>query len=108
MKIKICRKDIVQVLAGKDKGKRGKVIRVFPKKETVLVEGINFKKKAMRRTQQNQQGGIVDIERPVHISNVAIIDPKSDKPTRLGIKDHPDRGRLRVTKKTGEVVEVKI
>lgn len=107
MKTHICRNDIVQVLSGRDKGKRGKVLRVFPTKEKVLVEGINFRKKAMRRTQENQQGGLIDIERPIHISNVAVVDPKTDKPTRIGIKDVKDRGKLRVSKKSEEILEVK-
>lgn len=107
MKSKVCRNDIVQVLAGRDKGKRGKVLRVYAKAEMVLVEGINFRKKALRRSQDRPQGGLIDIERPIHLSNVAVVDPKTDKPTRIGRKEIKDRGKLRVSKKSGEVLEVK-
>lgn len=64
------RDDIVQVIAGKDKGKQGKVLQVLPRKERVLVEGVNIIKRHVRRTQQNQQGGIIEKEAPIHISNV--------------------------------------
>lgn len=107
MKVKVCRNDIVQVLSGRDKGKRGKVLRVFSKSEMILVEGVNFHKKAIRKSQENPQGGLIDIERPLHISNVNIVDPKTDKPTRIGLKEIKDRGKLRVSKKSGEVLEVK-
>ncbi len=105
--MKICRNDMIQVLSGRDKGKRGKVLRVFPKTSKVLVEGVNFRKKAMRKSQNNPQGGLIDIERPIHMSNVNLVDPKKDKPTRVGFKNIKDRGKLRVSKKSGEVLEVK-
>lgn len=105
--MKICRNDVIQVLSGRDKGKRGKVLRVFPKTEKVLVEGVNFRKKAMRKSQNNPQGGLIDIERPIHISNVNMVDSKKDKPTRVGFKEIKDRGKVRISKKSGEVLEVK-
>ncbi len=107
MKVKVCKNDTVQVLSGRDKGKRGKVLRVFVKAQQILVEGVNFRKKALRKSQENPQGGLIDIERPFHISNVGVVDPKTDKPTRVGRKDIKDRGKLRVAQKSGEILEVK-
>ena len=78
--------DTVQVLAGKDKGKNGKVKSINYKTNRVLVEGVNVVKKAMKPNQANQQGGIVDLEKAIHISNVALLDPKSGKPTRVAVK----------------------
>lgn len=78
--------DLVQVLAGKDKGKQGKIKDINFKTNRVLVEGVNLVKKAMKPNQANQQGGIVDMEKAIHISNVALLDPKSGKPTRVSVK----------------------
>lgn len=78
--------DIVQVLAGKDKGKQGKVKKINFKTNRVVVEGVNVVKKAVKPNQANQQGGIVDLEKAIHISNVAPLDPKSGKPTRVAVK----------------------
>ena len=78
--------DLVQILAGKDKGKQGKVKTINFKTNRVLVEGVNVVKKAMKPNQANQQGGIVDMEKAIHISNVAPLDPKSGKPTRVAVK----------------------
>jgi large subunit ribosomal protein L24 len=78
--------DTVQVLAGKDKGKQGKIKTINWKTNRVVVEGVNMVKKAMKPNQMNQQGGIVDMEKAIHISNVAPLDPKSGKPTRVSVK----------------------
>jgi large subunit ribosomal protein L24 len=78
--------DTVQVLAGKDKGKNGKIVSINFKTNRVVVEGVNVVKKAMKPNQANQQGGIVDLEKAIHISNVALMDPKSGKPTRVAVK----------------------
>jgi len=78
--------DTVQVLAGKDKGKTGKVKTINFKTNRVVVEGVNVVKKAIRPNQTNQQGGIVDMEKAIHISNVALLDPKTNKPTRVSVK----------------------
>ena len=78
--------DTVQVLAGKDKGKQGKIRTINLKTNRVVVEGVNIVKKAMKPNQANQQGGIVDMEKAIHISNVALLDPKSGKPTRVSVK----------------------
>ncbi|EUJ40819.1 50S ribosomal protein L24 [Brochothrix campestris FSL F6-1037] len=78
--------DKVQVLAGKDKGKQGVILSILAKKDRVLVEGINMIKKHAKPSNDNPQGGILNIEAPIHMSNVALLDPKSGKPTRVGFK----------------------
>lgn len=79
--------DTVQVVAGKDKGKNGKIKSINFKTNRVVVEGVNIVKKAIKPNQANQQGGIIDMEKGIHISNVALLDPKSGKPTRVAIKN---------------------
>ena len=101
-KSKIRKDDTVQVLAGKDKGKRGTVIRVDTKKETVLVSGVNIVKKAMRKKSQQDQGGIAEIEAPLNISNVAIVCKKCG-PTKIGYKIDGDK-KIRVCRKCGDVL----
>jgi large subunit ribosomal protein L24 len=100
----IRKNDQVMVLAGKDKGKSGRVIQVDVKNQRVLVETINKVKKAQRRTQDNPQGGFIDIEKPIHISNVSLIDKKTNKPTRIGMKILTDGSKVRVSKRSGEVI----
>lgn len=102
--LSIKKNDQVMVLAGKDKGKTGKVLEVFIKERRVLVETINKAKKAKRPTQENPKGGFVEIERPIHVSNVALIDKKTNKPTRIGMKVLKDGSKVRVSKKSGEVI----
>ena len=93
------REDQVLVIAGKSKGSRGKIIRVLPKTNQVLIEGINRVKKHEKPNRRNEQGGIVDKEMPVHVSNVMIINPKSNQPVKV-IRKLDDRGkRVRVEKK---------
>ena len=101
-KSKIRKDDTVQVLAGKDKGKRGTVLRVDLKKETVLVSGVNIVKKAMRKKSQQDQGGIAEIEAPLNISNVAIVCKKCG-PTKIGYKIDGDK-KVRVCRKCGDVL----
>jgi large subunit ribosomal protein L24 len=84
--MKIKKNDLVLVTAGNDRGKRGKVLKVFPEKKRIIVEGVNFIKKHQRPTQTRQQGGIVTREGTIHVSNVMLLDPKSGKPTRVGRK----------------------
>ena len=91
--------DTVQVIAGKDKGKNGKIKTINFKTNRVVVEGVNIVKKAMKPNQANQQGGIVDLEKAIHISNVALLDPKSGKPTRVAIKKVGDKN-VRVAAKS--------
>jgi len=96
---KIKKDDNVKVIAGKDLGKSGKVLEVDRKKGRVLIEGINLVKKAMRKTKENQQGGIKDIEAFLNISNVKLICPKCKKPARVGFKINDDNKRKRICKK---------
>lgn len=101
-KFKIHKDDTVQVIAGKDKGKTGNVVRVVPAKNAVIVSGINIVKKAMKKRSQQDQGGIVEIEAPLNISNVAIVCKKCG-PTRTGYKLDGDK-KLRVCRKCGETL----
>ena len=96
--------DKVRVLAGKDKGKEAKILAVYPTKERVLVERVNMMKKAQRPTQQNPKGGILEIEAPIHVSNVAIVCPKCSQPTRIGRK-REEGTRVRVCKKCGNDID---
>jgi large subunit ribosomal protein L24 len=99
-KFKIRKDDTVQVIAGKDKGKRGNIVRVIPAKNAVIVSGINIVKKAMKKRSQQDQGGIAEIEAPLNISNVAIVCKKCG-PTRIGYKLDGDK-KTRVCRKCGE------
>ena len=101
-KFKIHKDDTVQVIVGKDKGKTGNVVRVVPAKNAVIVSGINIVKKAMKKRSQQDQGGIVEIEAPLNISNVAIVCKKCG-PTRIGYKLDGDK-KLRVCRKCGETL----
>ena len=101
-KSKIRKNDTVQVLAGKDKGNRGEVIRVNLKKETVIVSGVNIVKKAMNKKSQQDQGGIAEIEAPLNISNVAIVCKKCG-PTRIGYKMDGDK-KVRICRKCGDIL----
>ncbi|WP_075620186.1 50S ribosomal protein L24 [Paenisporosarcina indica] len=96
--------DKVMVISGKEKGKTGTIIAAFPKKDRVLVEGMNLVKKHMKPNQANPQGGIVSQEASIHISNVMLIDPKSGEPTRVGYK-MVDGKKVRVAKKSGETID---
>lgn len=97
--------DTVIVIAGKDKGKKGRVLAAYPKKERVLVEGINLVKKHTRPSQVNPQGGIVTQEAPIHVSNVSLIDPKTGTATRIGYKVLENGKKVRYAKKSGEVID---
>ena len=101
-KFKIHKDDTVQVIAGKDKGKRGTVIRIVPKKDAVIVSGVNIVKKAMRKKSQQDQGGIAEIEAPLNISNVAIVCKKCG-PTKIGYKIDGDK-KVRVCRKCGDIL----
>ena len=101
--MKIRTNDDVIVISGKDKGRTGKVIRTDPKRDRVYVEGVNMVKRHMRPTpgRPNAPVGVIEKEGPVHVSNVAIVDPKDNKPTRVGIRRDEHGGRMRVTKRSG-------
>ena len=102
--LSIKKNDEVMVVAGKDKGKSGKVLKVFPKVDRAIVEHINLVKKARRKTQQDQQGGFVEIEAPIHMSNIMLLDKKTNKPTRFGISVLKDGTKVRISRKSGEVI----
>ena len=96
--------DLVIVVGGKDRGKRGKILRVEPKKDRVYVEGLNIVKRHQRPQQTaggQTAGGVIEREGPIHISNVMLVDPKDGKPTRVGI-EVVDGKRLRVAKRSGQ------
>ena len=105
MTAKIKKGDRVIVTTGRDKGKKGEVIKVFPKEDRALVSGVNTVKRHQRQTQK-QQGGIVNKELPVQLSNLAHVDPKSGAATRVGWKILGDGRRVRFAKKSGEVIDV--
>jgi large subunit ribosomal protein L24 len=96
--------DKVMVISGKDKGKTGVILSALPKKDRVLVEGVNIVKKHSKPSQMNPQGGIISQEAPIHVSNVMPLDPKTGEPTRVGIQV-VDGKRVRVAKKSGEVLD---
>ncbi|MFA5485547.1 MAG: 50S ribosomal protein L24 [Bacilli bacterium] len=96
--------DKVIVITGADKGKTGIVQRAYPKLEKVVVEGVNIKKKHKKPTQSNPEGSILEIYAPIHVSNVALIDPKTKKATRVGIKEVKGK-KVRYAKKSGEVIK---
>ena len=102
--LRIRKDDSVVILTGKDKGKTGKVVRVIPELSRAVVENINIIKKAVRKSDKYPQGGYVEMERPIHISNLMLLDKKTSKPTRLGVKVLKDGTKMRVGKKSGEVI----
>ena len=105
MTAKIKKGDRVVVTTGRDKGKKGEVLKVFPKENRALVSGINVVKRHQRQTAK-VQGGIVNKEAAIHLSNLAHVDPKSGDATRIGIKILGDGRKVRYAKKSGEVIDV--
>jgi large subunit ribosomal protein L24 len=103
--MKIRRGDLVAVIAGKDRGKRGKVKQVLPREDRVVVEGVNFVKRHRRPRGQMDQGGIVEFEAPIHISNVMLICPHCKQPTRVGFEFLPDGGKVRICRSCGEALD---
>ena len=103
MAAKIKKGDKVVILAGKDRGAEGEVLQVMPKADRVVVRGVNLVKKHQRQT-QTEQGGIISKEASLHISNVALRDPSSGKPTRVGFKMEGDK-KVRFAKGSGEVID---
>ncbi|HAC57138.1 50S ribosomal protein L24 [Parvibaculum sp.] len=104
MAAKIKKGDKVVVLTGKDKGKKGDVVAVFPKENKALVQGVNMVKRH-EKPSQTSAGGIVTREAKVHLSNIAIQDPKTGKPTRVGFKTLEDGRKVRVAKASGEMID---
>ncbi|WP_235949619.1 50S ribosomal protein L24 [Paenibacillus glycinis] len=104
-KLHVKKDDTVMVITGKDKGKKGRVIAAYPRQNRVLIEGVNMVKKHTRPSQANPQGGIIEQEAAIHVSNVMHIDPKSGKVTRIGYKVLDNGKKVRVAKKSGEVID---
>ncbi|GGG07122.1 50S ribosomal protein L24 [Paenibacillus abyssi] len=104
-KLHVKKDDNVIVITGKDKGKKGRVIAAYPRENRVLIEGVNMVKKHSRPSQQNPQGGIIEQEAPIHVSNVMLVDPKSGNPTRVGYKVLDNGKKVRIARKSGEVID---
>lgn len=104
-KLHVKKDDTVFVITGKDKGKKGRVIAAYPRENRVLVEGVNLVKKHAKPSQKNPQGGILSQEASIHVSNVMLVDPKSGQPTRVGYKVLDNGKKVRVAKKSGEVID---
>ena len=102
--MRIVRNDVVKVLTGKYSGKTGKVLKVFPDQQRLIVEGVNIIKRHTKPSQKNQKGGIIEKESSIHISNVMVIDPKTNEPTRVGYKFIEDGSKVRISKKSGEML----
>jgi large subunit ribosomal protein L24 len=108
--LRIRRDDTVEVISGKDKGKTGKVLRVEPKRNRVFVEGMNIQKRHTRprsirdANRAEAVGGVIEKEGPIHISNVMLVDPKTNKPTRVGVSREGGQ-RTRIAKKSGEAID---
>ena len=103
-KLKIKKGDRVKVIAGRSKGKEGDVLRVLPSESRVVVSGVNMIKRHTKPN-RNEQGGIVEREAAIHVSNVALIDPKSDKPTKVGFKFLEDGRKVRFARGSGETID---
>lgn len=104
-KFHIKKGDTVVVIAGDDKGKTGRVLEMIPKKGRAIVEGVNIVKKSTKPTAKYPQGGIVEMEAPVNISNLNVADPKSGKPTRIGRRVDSKGNSVRYSKKSGEEIK---
>jgi len=103
--MKIKKNDTVLVIAGKDKGKKGKVRFAYPKEQRILIEGVNFIKKHSRAKGAARQAGIIDLEAPVHVSNVMLLCDKCSKPSRIGFEKLEDGRRVRICRSCREVID---
>jgi large subunit ribosomal protein L24 len=106
--MKIRKNDVVMVIAGNSRGKSGKVLKVYPDRQRIIIEGVNIIKRHSRPSQKNPQGGIMQRESPIHMSNVMLVDPKTNETTRVGMKVVKDettgkKKRMRVARSTGEM-----
>jgi large subunit ribosomal protein L24 len=106
--IRLKKNDKVKVISGNHKGKEGKILKIFPDKNAVIVEGVNIIKRHTRPNQKNPQGGITQKEAPIHISNIMLLDPKSNEPSRIGMQiiegEDGKKKRMRYSKKSGEII----
>jgi large subunit ribosomal protein L24 len=104
VKLHVTKGDTVRVMRGDDKGKEGKVVRVYPKTGRITVEGVNIVKKHRKARRENEQSGIIDFPAPVHASNVMLIDPKSGAPTRVRARIDEDGTKERISVKSGDAI----
>lgn len=104
VKLHVKKGDNVKIISGKDKGKEGTVLQAYPAKSRVLVEGINMVKKHAKPSQANPQGGILNQEASIHVSNVMVIDPSTNEPSRVGYKTENGK-KVRIAKKSGESLD---
>jgi large subunit ribosomal protein L24 len=107
--MKIKKNDTVKVITGNSKGKSGKVLKVYPSVNRVIIEGVNLRKRHTKPNQKNPQGGIIEKEAPINVSNVMLVDPKSGEPTRIGAKVIIDektgkKKSVRISRKSGEML----
>ncbi len=105
MAARIRKGDTVAVISGADRGKRGEVLQVFPKDDRAVVQGVNLARRHIKPQGMGKPGGLVDKEATIHLSNLKLVDPKSDKPTRVGFRILEDGRKVRVAKATGNVIE---
>ena len=105
MTFRLRKNDTVMIMAGENKGQSGRIIKVFPKKKTALVEGKNMVRRHTKPNQKNQQGGILEKEAAIHISNLMLLCPKTGKPTRIGMQVLENGNRVRFSKKAKELVD---
>ncbi|MCI0431811.1 MAG: 50S ribosomal protein L24 [Rhodospirillales bacterium] len=105
VKLKIKKGDRVVVITGRDRGRQGEVLKVLPKENRVVVQGVNVAKRHTRPNPADPSGGILDKELPIHVSNVAHIDPKSGKATRVGFKLLEDGRKVRLARRSGETID---
>ena len=105
MAARIRKGDRVLVISGADRGKRGEVLRVMPKDDRAVVQGVRIAKKHMKASGIGQPSGIVEQEAAIHLSNLMLVDPKTDQPTRVGFRVLDDGRKVRVARKTGQVIE---
>lgn len=108
LKTRLKKNDKVRVISGNHRGKEGKILKIFRNKKSVIVEGVNIIKRHTRPTQKNPQGGITQKEAPIHISNIMLIDPKANEPSKIGMQiitdDSGNKKRMRYGKKSGEII----
>lgn len=105
IKLKIKKGDSVTVIAGKDKGKKGTVLKVMPQEMKLVIEGLNLAVKHVKPSQANPQGGRITKEMPIHYSNVQVLDPKADMPTRVGYRILEDGKKVRFAKRSKEIID---
>lgn len=103
--MRVCKNDTVVLLSGNHRGKQGKVLKVFPKTQQVIVEGINLIKRHTRPNSKVPQGGIIEKEGPIHVSNVMVLCPKTNTPGRVGIRFLENGKRARISKQSGEMLD---